>query len=180
MAGTYTSVSLSVDVTGEKLDLITILTDQVQMLEITAKGLTDDQARERTTASELTLGSLIKHVATVIRGNIAMLEERDENSAIDMSGLDEAFSFGPDQSIEHWVGELHAAGEALAQYVATVELDDMIPQPTAPWAPERVWMSARQVLLHLLREIAHHSGHADIIREALDGQTTMGALWSPE
>ncbi|MFE3029860.1 mycothiol transferase, partial [Nocardia tengchongensis] len=49
---------------------------------------------------------------------------------------------------------------------------DSVPTPTAPWAPERVWLSVRYILLHILREIAHHSGHADIIREALDGANT--------
>lgn len=69
------------------------------------------------------------------------------------------------------------AGVELERYVADPDgLDDPIPQPTAPWAPERVVWSARRVLLHVLREVAHHCGHADIVREALDGQTTMGAL----
>ncbi|MGU3433054.1 DUF664 domain-containing protein [Actinomycetes bacterium M1A6_2h] len=179
MAGTYTSVSPKVDVTGEKLDLITILADQRQMLAITARGITDDQARERTTVSEFTLGSVIKHVAVVARDNVAMLEARDENATVDMSAIGDALVFGEDESIEYWLTELDSAGTAVEQYIATVDLDDMMPQPTAPWAPEREWMSARQVLLHLLREIAHHSGHADIIRETLDGQTTMGAIWTP-
>lgn len=61
--------------------------------------------------------------------------------------------------------------------IAEVEsLDDLIPQPTAPWQPEREWWSVRKMALHLLRETAHHCGHADIIREALDGQSTMSAI----
>ena len=55
-------------------------------------------------------------------------------------------------------------------------LDELIPQPTAPWQPEREWLSIRAMIIHLIRETAHHCGHADIIREALDGQTTMGAI----
>lgn len=177
MAGTYTPVALDVEVAGEKLDLVTILADQRGMLAITARGLTDEQARQRTTVSEFTLGAVIKHVATVIRDNVQMLRERDENSAVDMSALEDAFTFGADESIEHWLSELDAAGRELEQYIASIDsLDEMIPQPTAPWAPERIWWSARRVLLHLLREIAHHSGHADIVREALDGQTTMAAI----
>jgi hypothetical protein len=34
--------------------------------------------------------------------------------------------------------------------------------------------SARRVLLHILAESAQHAGHADIVREALDGSKTMG------
>ncbi|MBM9467375.1 DUF664 domain-containing protein [Nakamurella sp. YIM 132084] len=48
--------------------------------------------------------------------------------------------------------------------------------PTAPWAPERQWWSARHIVLHLLRDTAHHAGHADIIRESLDGGNTTQAL----
>lgn len=179
MAGAYTSVRPTVDVAGEKLDLLTMFADQRGMLAITAQGLTDDQARRRTTVSEFTVGSVIKHVATVIRGNIAMLEAPDDNATIELSGLEDAFVFGPDESIAFWLGELEAAGHALDRLVVDLDLDASIPQPTAPWAPERIWWPARRVLLHLLREIAHHSGHADIIREALDGQTTMAALWTP-
>ncbi|MBY6678502.1 DUF664 domain-containing protein [Rhodococcus sp. BP-332] len=174
MAGTYTSVGPSVDVTGEKLDLVTILADQRGMLAITARGITDEQARRRTTVSEFTLASLIAHVASVIRGNVTMLEERDETSTVDFSGSGE-----PEvpESIEQVLAELDSAGRALEQCIAALgNLDDLIPQPTAPWAPERIWWTARRVLLHLLREIAHHSGHADILREALDGQSTMGVV----
>jgi hypothetical protein len=37
----------------------------------------------------------------------------------------------------------------------------------APW-------SARRTLLHMIAETAQHAGHADIIREALDGSKSMG------
>ena len=48
------------------------------------------------------------------------------------------------------------------------------PLPQAPWFPPGAQWSARQVLLHILAETAQHAGHADIIREALDGAKTMG------
>jgi hypothetical protein len=47
------------------------------------------------------------------------------------------------------------------------------PLPTAPWfQPGESW-SARQVLLHIITETAQHAGHADIIRESLDGAKSM-------
>ena len=46
--------------------------------------------------------------------------------------------------------------------------------PEAPWfTPGESW-SARRVLLHIIAETAQHAGHADIIRESLDGAKSMG------
>ncbi|MBV9583186.1 MAG: DUF664 domain-containing protein, partial [Chloroflexi bacterium] len=46
--------------------------------------------------------------------------------------------------------------------------------PEAPWFERGARWSARRVLLHLIAETSQHAGHADIIREALDGAKTMG------
>jgi hypothetical protein len=54
------------------------------------------------------------------------------------------------------------------------DLDAAQPLPEAPWFPPEARWSARQVLLHVVAETAQHSGHADIIRESLDGAKTMG------
>jgi hypothetical protein len=91
--------------------------------------------------------------------------------------------------------EAHAAsfrmepGETLAAVVARYEemsrrtdelvtalpsLDTSQPLPDAPWFPPGTTWSARRVLMHILAETAQHAGHADIIREALDGAKTMG------
>jgi hypothetical protein len=53
-------------------------------------------------------------------------------------------------------------------------LDISHPLPDAPWFEPGACWSARRVALHILAETAQHSGHADIIRESLDGAKTMG------
>jgi hypothetical protein len=59
--------------------------------------------------------------------------------------------------------------------VATLpDLDLSHPLPEAPWFPPGARRSARRVFLGLVAEIAQHAGHADIIREAIDGQKSMG------
>src|SRR5919107_5070571 len=54
--------------TAERADLLETLAAHRYFLRHTVRGLTDDQARERTTVSELTLGGLIKHVARIEDG----------------------------------------------------------------------------------------------------------------
>ena len=54
------------------------------------------------------------------------------------------------------------------------DLDVSHPLPKAPWFPPGERWSARRVLLHIMAETAHHAGHADIIRESLDGAKSMG------
>ena len=53
-------------------------------------------------------------------------------------------------------------------------LDASHPLPEAPWFEPGARWSARRVLLHILAETAQHAGHADIIRESIDGAKTMG------
>ncbi len=54
------------------------------------------------------------------------------------------------------------------------DLDAAQPLPEAPWFERGASWSARRVLLHIIAETAQHAGHADILREAIDGAKTMG------
>ncbi|GHJ40019.1 hypothetical protein Sm713_56280 [Streptomyces sp. TS71-3] len=59
--------------------------------------------------------------------------------------------------------------------VATLpDLDATWPLPKAPWIEPGAQWSVRRVLMHIIAETAQHAGHADIIRESLDGAKTMG------
>ena len=55
MAGTYTPVTLPFTVSGEKADLLTLLADQRELFKVTLRGITEAQARQRTTVSTLTM-----------------------------------------------------------------------------------------------------------------------------
>ena len=54
------------------------------------------------------------------------------------------------------------------------DLNAAHPLPKAPWYEPGAQWSARRVILHIIAETAQHAGHADIIREALDGAKSMG------
>ena len=80
----------------------------------------------------------------------------------------------PDETLADLVAiysEVAAETDAL---VGTVDLDSGHLLPEAPWFPPGSRWTARRTLLHILAETSQHAGHADIIREALDGQKTMG------
>jgi uncharacterized damage-inducible protein DinB len=161
--------------TGERADLLQALATHRGFLCFTVRDLTDEQATQRTTASELCLGGLIKHVATI--------EDRWIKFAL---GGAEAMESEP----VDWEGQHRMLeGETLAGLLDTYEqvarkTDDLVstlpdldvshPLPTAPWFEPGAQWSVRRVLLHIIAETAQHAGHADIIRESIDGSKTMG------
>ena len=66
------------------------------------------------------------------------------------------------------------AAQRTDDLIPTLDLDAAQALPVAPWFEPGGRWSARRVLLHIIAETAQHAGHADIIRESLDGAKTMG------
>jgi hypothetical protein len=54
------------------------------------------------------------------------------------------------------------------------DLDAAHPLPEAPWFEAGASWSVRRSILHVIAETAQHSGHADVIRETIDGAKSMG------
>jgi hypothetical protein len=163
----------------ERADIIETLRSHRNFLRRTVQGLDDQASARRTTVSELCLGGLIKHVSQMEAGWVRFI--LDGPSAI--AGFDEAAMAAHAAGFRMLEGETLA--ELLAQYeevaactdelVATIpSLDLSHPLPEAPWFPPNARRSARRVFLHIVAETAQHAGHADILRETLDGQKTMG------
>jgi hypothetical protein len=167
---------------GERADLAESLAAHRSFLRYTVRGLTDEQAAQRTTVSALTLGGLIKHVAAIekqwagfiVSGPSAMGGWDSEGSAAAATWAG-GFQMQPGDTL---AGLLAAYAEVAGQtdrLVATLpDLDAAHPLPEAPWFPAGTTWSARRALLHIIGETAQHAGHADIIRESLDGAKTMG------
>ena len=164
--------------TGERADLLASLARHRQFLRHTVRDLTDEQARQRTTVSELTLGGLIKHVALTERqwaGFIVTGPSAMSGENTDVGAWSQGFRMLEDETLAgllDWYAQVAAQTDEL---VATLpDLDAAQPLPEAPWFGPGARWSARRVLLHVIAETAQHAGHADIIRESLDGAKTMG------
>jgi uncharacterized damage-inducible protein DinB len=164
--------------TNERDDLLESLAAHRGFLLHTVQGLTDDQARQRTTVSELTLGGLIKHVARTERSWVdfildgpATMEMTEDSYAEHADG----FVLREDETLADIVAEYEKTAQRTDELVRTLpELGATQPLPVAPWFPPGAQRSARRVFVHIVAETAQHAGHADILREAIDGQKTMG------
>jgi hypothetical protein len=86
-----------------------------------------------------------------------------------------AFRMLPGETLARLLADYDRCAEQTAELVAGLpDLDASQPLPEAPWFEPGARWSARRVLLHVIAEIAQHAGHADIIRESLDGAKSMG------
>jgi uncharacterized damage-inducible protein DinB len=166
----------------ERADLLAALAKNRHFLRFTTRGLSDEQARQRTTASELCLGGLVKHVTAAERGWVDFIVEgtRALPNFADMTEADftrraEEFQMLPGETLDGVLADYAETAKRTDEVVATLpDLNAAHPLPVAPWFPPGAVWSARRVLLHIMAETAQHAGHADIIREALDGAKSMG------
>jgi hypothetical protein len=167
--------------TGERADLLAMLAKNRFFLRHTTRDLTDEQARLRPTASELCLGGLVKHVAAVERGWVDFIlngptpaDDFANMTEEDLAKRTDEFRLLPDETLAGVLAEYAEVAARTDELVQTVSLDASHPLPAAPWfTPGERW-SNRRVLMHIVAETAQHAGHADIIRETIDGAKSMG------
>ncbi|MER6194268.1 DinB family protein [Streptomyces cyaneofuscatus] len=179
---------------GERADLLAELADARAALIRTAQGLGDEQIAERPTVSALCLGGLIKHVTSTEEGWLNFVVEGPSAMAFDLpEGVTwEDFATGTAHTYPQWAIDRQndfqvLPGETLAGILARYEevaartekivadLPDLSvthPLPDVPWNEPGAVRSARRVLIHVIAETTQHAGHADILREAIDGQTS--------
>jgi uncharacterized damage-inducible protein DinB len=159
----------------ESTVLLQNLARQRSFLRQTVRDLTDEQAALRTTASALCLGGLIKHVTQVEKNWTDFIVRGASSMEADEEGWDALFRMQEGETLAGLLEEYEKVARETEKVVAGLpDLEVSHPLPEAPWFEPGASWTARQVLLHMLAETAQHSGHADIIRESLDGAKTMG------
>ena len=150
------------------------------VMRLTAYGLTDEQARSTPTVSALSVGGLIKHVASVEQSWIGMVQQKP-GAGTDVD-YETNFQMGTDQTLGSVLARYDEVAAETERVIAGVDLEDPVPVPKdVPWFPDDIdaW-SVRWVLLHLIQETARHTGHADIVRESVDGASAFPLMAAAE
>ncbi|MFI1419124.1 DinB family protein [Streptomyces sp. NPDC020731] len=158
----------------ERGALLAFLEEQRGGIRRSVLGLTDEQAAERPTAGELSLAGLIKHVAEVEQGWVARARGEAPAVARDESNWNECFLLVGEETVASQLAYWEKVAAETEAFIRSVpSLDDTFALPDQPWFPPEGRVSMRWLALTLIRETARHAGHADIIRESLDGATAF-------
>ncbi|MER7011042.1 DinB family protein [Saccharopolyspora sp. NPDC000359] len=179
---------------AERTDLINALATARSALTGTVRGLSDEQLGERPTVSSLCLAGLLKHVTSMEESWLRFVLEGPSAISFDLpDGVTWAdLQSGTASELPQWAidhqnefqmlpgdtrtGILKRYEQVAArteEVIATLpDLSASHPLPEAPWHEPGTSWSARRVLLHVIAETTQHAGHADILRETIDGQRT--------
>ena len=162
------------------------LDQQLAVLRAAAVGLTDEQARMRPCRSALSIGGLLKHVTYGMRG----ATERLASAAPAVTSIDDAayaqymgsFALTDDETAAAVLADFD---EVRAEYLDVVRATDpeaATVEPPSPWFGiyDARPANGRYYLVHQIEEMARHAGHADIIREQIDGMSVAAIQLSIE
>ena len=164
---------------GEVATLLGFLDYQRATLEWKCRGLSDEQLRVALRPSSMTLGGLLKHLACV--------EDSWFTEVVAGAPLPEPWAGVDFEADPEWTW--HSAASDSGEYLRALWTEgvnrsraavqahlsrggEAVLSETHVWAwggQDRV--SLRWVLVHMIEEYARHNGHADLIRESIDGQT---------
>ncbi|MFC8226057.1 DinB family protein [Streptomyces sp. NPDC057287] len=176
----------------ERADLLAALATARAALTKAVRGLSDEQAATSPTVSALCPGGLVKHVASTEAGWMRFVVEGPSGMRHDLpDGVTWAdlaagtadripqwmidhgneFRMRPGETVEEILGNYAQVAARTEDIIAGVpDLSAAHPLPEAPWHEPGGVRSVRRVLAHLIAETAQHAGHADILRETLDGR----------
>jgi uncharacterized damage-inducible protein DinB len=135
------------------------------------EGLSGEQLAQTHAPSELTLGGLLFHLALVEENWLEVrfrgLPERKPWIGVDWEG-DPNWEFRT--AADHEPEELRERYREACERSRQVTTDaTSLDEESVMTFPDGSHFNLRWVLLHLIEETARHAGHADILREAIDG-----------
>jgi hypothetical protein len=167
----------------ERQLLLGFLGQQRDALRYATHCLDQDQVSSRPTVSELSLVGLVKHAALVERAWTTFLTTGDTGVFVPQDDWADGFRLTEGETVEDVLAAADEQARLTEKVVGALEdLTAPLPATTdrVPWIPAGIVWTARWVLLHLIEETARHAGHADIIRESIDGATCWTLMAAAE
>jgi len=158
-------------VNDETANLTRFLDEQREILRHKAGGLGPAGLARTLPPSDLTLGGMVKHLAFVEDwwfGRMLLDEKHEPWASVDWSADADWdwHSAAGDTPDELWAGW----EAAVARSRAAVEADPRPERQAARQRKDGEPLTLRWILAHLVEEYARHNGHADLIRQSIDGQ----------
>jgi hypothetical protein len=157
----------------EREILLRMLADQRRGMRNAVYGMTEEQARSTPSASQLSLSALLKHLTQGERASMAVRVGGRAAETDPQADWMAGFQVGPEETVPVLLGRWAAVAAETEEVIRAepdlgrvVELSDDVRQ----WMPEGVETTVRWLLLHQIEEQARHAGHADVIRESIDGK----------
>jgi hypothetical protein len=133
------------------------------------RGLSDEDARRHLVPSATTLLGLIKHLCRVevswFQHRLAQIPSEELPALRWIDQPDGDFRIAPEETVETLLAQYEEQCAVSRETAARFELDDAVPHPVLGE------VSLRWIYVHMIEETARHAGHADILREQLDGST---------
>jgi hypothetical protein len=131
------------------------------------RGLSEEDARRQLVPSLTTPIGLVKHAAAVERNwfQHCLAERPREQIAGNARGDEASFEAARDETVADVIAEYDESCAESRRIAAGFALDDTVPHDQL--GP----VSLRWIYVHMIREHARHIGHADILREQIDGAT---------
>jgi len=163
--------------------LLGFLGQQRDALHYAAHGLTDEQASTRSTVSELCLAGLIKHAALVERAWTTFIVTGETTVFVPQDDWADGFRLVDGETVDDLLAVTAEQARQTEKVVTGLaDLGVSLPPTTdlVPWIPGGVSWTPRWILVHLIEETARHAGHADLIREAIDGGTCWALMAAAE
>jgi uncharacterized damage-inducible protein DinB len=167
----------------EREVLLAFLAQQRDALHYAVHDLSDGQVVARPTVSELGLAGLVKHAALVERAWTNFLTTGDTAVFVPENDWADGFRLVEEERLGDVLAQSDEQARQTEKVVAgIVDLGAPLAPTTdiVPWIPGGIVWTARWVLLHLIEETARHAGHADIIRESIDGATCWTLMAAAE